>query len=95
VSGCTDTDDNAADFTAGAPAPRNTSSPFNPCGAPVGPILVISQVYGGGGNSGAPYRNDFVEVFNRGDAPASLAGSEHPVHVGDGGGQLRRERRGC
>ncbi len=26
--------------------------------------LVISQVYGGGGNSGAPWRNDFVELFN-------------------------------
>jgi uncharacterized protein len=42
-----------------------------------GADVVISQVYGGGGNTGAPaalYRNDFVEVFNRGDAPASLAG---------------------
>ena len=28
--------------------------------------VVISQVYGGGGNSGATYKNDFVEVFNRG-----------------------------
>ena len=28
--------------------------------------LVISQVYGGGGNAGATYKNDFVEVFNRG-----------------------------
>jgi len=26
--------------------------------------LVISQVYGGGGNSGAPFRNDFIEIFN-------------------------------
>lgn len=30
--GCTDTDNNAADFTAVAPAPRNTASPSNPCG---------------------------------------------------------------
>jgi hypothetical protein len=29
--GCTDTNDNAADFIAGAPIPRNTSSPFNNC----------------------------------------------------------------
>jgi hypothetical protein len=36
--------------------------------------LVISQVYGGGGNSGAPYKNDFVELFNRGSAPVSLSG---------------------
>jgi predicted extracellular nuclease len=36
--------------------------------------LVISQVYGGGGNSGAPYKNDFVEIFNRGTVAASLNG---------------------
>lgn len=36
--------------------------------------VVISQVYGGGGNSGATYRNDFIELFNRGTAPVSLAG---------------------
>jgi hypothetical protein len=28
--------------------------------------LVISQVYGGGGNAGATYNNDFIEIFNRG-----------------------------
>jgi predicted extracellular nuclease len=36
--------------------------------------IVISQVYGGGGNSGATYTNDFIELFNRGTSPASLAG---------------------
>lgn len=36
--------------------------------------LVISQVYGGGGNSNAPYKNDYVEIFNRGASTASLAG---------------------
>jgi predicted extracellular nuclease len=30
------------------------------------PNIVISQVYGGGGNSGATLRNDFIELFNRG-----------------------------
>ncbi len=30
------------------------------------PLLVISQIYGGGGNTGATYQNDFVEIFNRG-----------------------------
>ncbi len=30
------------------------------------PLLVISQVYGGGGNSSATYTNDFIEIFNRG-----------------------------
>jgi predicted extracellular nuclease len=36
------------------------------------PNIVISQVYGGGGNSGAPYRNDFVELFNLGDAAFTM-----------------------
>ncbi|MBC8075664.1 MAG: ExeM/NucH family extracellular endonuclease, partial [Chloroflexales bacterium] len=36
--------------------------------------VVISQVYGGGGNSGAPLRNDFIELFNRGTSPVALDG---------------------
>ncbi len=28
-------------------------------------VVVISQVYGGGGNPGAPWKNDFVELHNR------------------------------
>ncbi|SEH03008.1 hypothetical protein SAMN05444920_13217 [Nonomuraea solani] len=36
--------------------------------------VVISQVYGGGGNSGAPLTNDYVELFNRSGAPVSLDG---------------------
>jgi hypothetical protein len=36
--------------------------------------VVISQVYGGGGNSGAPLKNDFIELLNAGAAPVSLAG---------------------
>ncbi|MBK9050751.1 MAG: hypothetical protein IPL78_07495 [Chloroflexi bacterium] len=35
----------------------------------VSPNIVISQVYGGGGNSGATYTHDFIELFNRGSAP--------------------------
>ena len=40
----------------------------------VSPDIVISQVYGGGGNTGAPYLNDFVELFNRGTTTVSLSG---------------------
>ena len=36
--------------------------------------VVISQVYGGGGNSGSVYTNDFVELFNAGDQAQDLAG---------------------
>ncbi len=34
--------------------------------------LVISQVYGGGGNAGAPWRNDFVELFNPTASPVTV-----------------------
>ncbi len=40
----------------------------------VSPDIVISQVYGGGGNSGATYTHDFIELFNRGTSAVSLAG---------------------
>lgn len=36
--------------------------------------VVISQLYGGGGNSGATYTNDFIELLNKGDNPVNLAG---------------------
>lgn len=35
--------------------------------------LVISQVYGGGGNAGAAYKNDFIEVFNRGTTTVDVS----------------------
>jgi uncharacterized protein len=38
------------------------------------PQIVISQVYGGGGNTGATYKNDFIELYNRGSAAGSLNG---------------------
>ena len=37
------------------------------------PNIVISQVYGGGGNSGAPYKNDFIELYNLGTTTVSLS----------------------
>lgn len=36
--------------------------------------LVISEVYGGGGNAGAPFTNDFVELRNIGTTPIALDG---------------------
>ncbi|MGI9181440.1 MAG: ExeM/NucH family extracellular endonuclease [Longimicrobiaceae bacterium] len=38
------------------------------------PNVVISQVYGAGGNSGAVLANDYVELFNRGATTVSLDG---------------------
>ncbi len=39
-----------------------------------GSNVVINEVYGGGGNSGAPYNNDFVELYNPTNADISLKG---------------------
>jgi uncharacterized protein len=36
--------------------------------------VVISQIYGGGGNSGATYKNDFIELHNRSASAVDLSG---------------------
>ncbi len=51
----------ATGFTTAAPEPCATG-------------LVISQIYGGGGGTGAPYTHDFIELHNAGTQPRSLAG---------------------
>ena len=38
------------------------------------PKVVINQIYGGGGNSGATYRNDFIELYNNENVAVSLSG---------------------
>ncbi|WP_316783529.1 lamin tail domain-containing protein [Pedobacter frigiditerrae] len=55
-----DTDVNSADFVVTAPNPQN-SLVKEPTGAN---HVVISEVYGGGGNSGSVYKNDFIELYN-------------------------------
>ncbi len=36
--------------------------------------IVVSQVFGGGGNSGSSWKNDYVELFNRGASPVTITG---------------------
>ena len=36
--------------------------------------VVINQLYGGGGNTGALYRNDFIELYNNGSSAKDLSG---------------------
>src|SRR5215831_2239670 len=36
--------------------------------------VVISQIYGGGGNSGATLKNDFIELMNRSSAAVNVSG---------------------
>ena len=47
-----------------------------PAVAAVSPNIVISQVYGGGGNGGttpAPYQSDFIELYNRGTSTVDVS----------------------
>ena len=37
------------------------------------PLVAISQIFGGGGSSSAPYLNDYVELYNRGPAAVDLS----------------------
>jgi hypothetical protein len=41
--------------------------------------LVISQVYTRGGEAGASYQNDFIEIFNRGAAPVDM--NSYGMHI--------------
>jgi hypothetical protein len=41
--------------------------------------LVISQVYGGGGNASATYTNDFIEIFNRGTTTVDFSVTPYSV----------------
>jgi uncharacterized protein YdeI (BOF family) len=36
--------------------------------------VIISQVYGGGGNSGSTYKNDFIELYNTTDQDIDITG---------------------
>ncbi len=47
---------------------------YTPAAHTASPNVVISQIYGAGSNSGATWRNDFIELFNRGSAPINLSG---------------------
>ena len=47
-----------------------TASPAQAVSADV----VISEVYGGGGNAGAIWKNDFVELYNRSDVAVDVTG---------------------
>jgi hypothetical protein len=46
--------------------------------------VVISQVYGGGGNNGALLKNDYVELFNRSPVPVDFSGWSLQYASGNG-----------
>lgn len=51
-----------------------TSIPVSAASAPIANHVIISQIYGGGGNSGALYSNDFIELYNPTNVAVDLNG---------------------
>ncbi len=60
----------AAGFTALGVVSLSPASPA----AAASPDVVISEVYGGGGNTGSTFRNDFIELYNRGASAVAMTG---------------------
>jgi endonuclease G, mitochondrial len=64
---------NTSTYLQNAPTPGAVNS-CPPPPEPVNSTVVISQLYGGGGNTGATYHNDYVELFNRSTTTVDLGG---------------------
>lgn len=57
--------------------------------AGAGGQIVISQIYGGGGDPGSAFTNDFIELFNRGSSPVDVSGwSVQYASTGSGSWQV-------
>src|SRR5450756_1728827 len=59
-----------------------------PAQAAVSPTsqVIVNEVYDGGGNSGATYTNDFVELYNTGTTPVDLSTSSVQYKSATGAG---------
>ena len=71
ADGCTDTDDNAADFTSGTVAPRNSASPLNLCVAGTPEVIITEIMYD---PNSAEDNWEWIEIYNAGTASADLTG---------------------
>lgn len=69
-NGCTDTNNNSADFSNNAPNPRNTASPLSPCSVPDVPIVSI-QATDADASEGGPDSGTF-RIIRNGDNAAVL-----------------------
>src|SRR5262249_21330539 len=79
----------------GSGGARNTFTYRNTVPSPDGPNncppafasqIVISQVYGGGGNGGAAYQNDYHELVNRGNLTLAITGRSLQYAAAGGSG---------
>lgn len=75
-NGCTDTDDNAADFTTGTPNPHNTTSPFHVCSVPaMATKLFFSEYIEGSSN------NKALEIYNGTGATVNLSAGDYSIQM--------------
>jgi endonuclease G len=65
---------NTSTYTTGLPTPGAPNNCPPPPPPPSPSTIVISQIYGAGGTSGAAYQNDYVELFNRGTETVDVTG---------------------
>jgi hypothetical protein len=66
-------------FTPGPPAARAQTLSGSP-------NLVISQIYTRGGEAGASYQKDFIEIFNRGTEPVDM--NSYVLHISTATGTI-------
>jgi DNA/RNA endonuclease G (NUC1) len=57
-----------------APRPKAIDGRRGDLSVATAPKVVISQIYGAGGNAGSVLQNDFIELFNAGTASQNLSG---------------------
>jgi uncharacterized repeat protein (TIGR01451 family) len=50
--------------------------------------LVISQIYAAGGNSGATFKNDFIEIFNRGTTTVDFSVTNYSLQYATSAGNF-------
>ena len=62
----------------------------------VSPNIVLSQVYGGGGNTGATYTHDFIELAPKLPVPVALAyWSDQPASEVEVEPRLKSSMKSC
>ncbi len=67
----------------GGSLPAAAAPDSAPNRAPLVNDLRLSQVYGGGGNTGATYTHDFMELFNAGANTINLSGYSVQYAIGN------------
>ena len=97
-SGCTDTDNNGADFFAAVPSPRNLASPIFNCRADVAPSVGATNPANGGSNVDVDSNITitFSEPVTVADGWYSIACGTSDGHTATvGGGELLFGHRWC